>query len=125
MRHVVLPLLVALALLESDCAYRLPPHIPPSRQRLRILAPVPTDYTVRVTDGADYRPSPDGRVVVEIPAQRASCGVYLFDVIKIRGSKLPVEVAIIKQGKKVRTVQMADLHKLARDEEGYSVVKMK
>lgn len=70
----------------------------------------------------------DGRVKVEIPWYRPSCGVYLFDAIKIRGYGDPLKswtVSVTRNGKTVRKQSLRDTQKSPTDEAGYHIVRIR
>jgi hypothetical protein len=79
--------LICLVVPLAGCAYRLPAIAPPSQELIRIVADAPEQYTVEVNTGTvrEYEVQQDGRIKVGIPSYRPSCGVYLFDAIKVGG----------------------------------------
>src|SRR3989442_9647977 len=79
--------LIPAVLTLTGCAYRLPVIAAPSQQLIRIVANAPEQYTVEVNTGAvaKYDVPHDGRLKVPIPSYRPTCGVYLFNAIKVRG----------------------------------------
>lgn len=84
--------LLASVLLFTSCAYRLPAASPPSQERIRIVANAPEQYGVQVNTGTvtQYIVPHDGRFKIGIPSYRPSCGVYLFDAIKVGGYSDPL-----------------------------------
>ena len=98
--------LISAVLTLAGCAYRLPTIAPPSQQLVRIVAIAPEQYTVQVNTGTvkEYDVPHDGRVKVGIPSYRPSCGVYLFNAIKVRGYGDPLKgwiVSVTRNGKSV------------------------
>jgi hypothetical protein len=78
--------IVAVSML-SGCAYRLPAARPLSRDLLRVVVHGQEQYIVEVDTGnvKSYTIPPDGHLTLEIPSYRQSCGVYLFNVVKVGG----------------------------------------
>ena len=54
---------LAIAFMVSGCAYRMPPAVPPSQYRLRVIAKTPTLFAVHlgITGAPEYQVPPDGR----------------------------------------------------------------
>jgi hypothetical protein len=78
--------LLAVAVLPfAGCAYRLPPVTPASQELIHVVANASEQYAVEVNTGTvrKYEVPEDGRIKVGIPPYRRSCGVYLFDAIKV------------------------------------------
>ena len=85
------------ALLLSGCAYRLPPPVPPSQDRVRIVATDPQQYVLRVeteTTAVIQVPA-DDRVTIGVPWHRKSCSVYLFNQIKVGGGGDPLRAGAL------------------------------
>ena len=83
----------------------------------------------KVNTGAvsEYDVPHDGRIKVEIPAYRPSCGVYLFDAIKIRGNGDPLKswmVSVRRNGKTVRKQSLRATQKSPMDGPGYHIVRI-
>lgn len=121
--------LIGTALALSSCAYRLPAFVPPSQELIRISANTPEQYAVQVNTGtmADYDVPHDGRLKIGVPPYRPSCGVYLFNEIKVGGYGDQLKswsLSIRRNGKTVRNVSLRDMQKLPTDEAGYHIVKM-
>jgi len=69
----------------------------------------------------------DGRIKIEIPSYRPSCGVYLFDVIKIRGYGDPLKswvVSVTRNGDTVRKQSLRVTQRSPTDEAGYHLLKI-
>jgi hypothetical protein len=113
----------------AGCAYSLPPATPPSQELIHIVANAPEQYTVQVNTGTvrEYDVPRDGRIKVGIPSYRRSCGVYLFNAIKVGGYANPLNgwlVSIIHNGKTVRKQSLEVTQKSPTDEAGYHIVKI-
>jgi hypothetical protein len=120
--------LIGSVLMFASCAYRLPAPSPPSQELIRIVANVPEQYAVQVDTGTvnEYYVPHDGRIKVGIPSYRPSCGVYLFDAIKLGGYSDPLNswsISVNRQGKTVRKLSLRAIQKLKTDEVGYRIVK--
>ena len=122
--------LISTALALSSCAYRLPAFVPPSQELIRITANAPEQYAVQVNTGTmtDYDVQHDGRLKIGVPSYRPSCGVYLFNAIKVGGyGDDPLKtwsLSISRNGKTVRNLSLRDMQKFPTDEAGYHIVKM-
>lgn len=121
--------LIGAALTLAGCAYRLPVATPPSHRLIRIVADSPEQYSVQVNTGSvkQYDVPPDGRIKIEIPSYRPTCGVYLFDAIKVGGYSDPLKswtVSITRNGKTVRKQSLRGTQKSPTDEAGYHLVKI-
>ena len=121
--------LITAVLTLAGCAYRLPTIAPPSQQLVRIDATAPEQYTVQVNAGTvkEYDVPHDGRIKVGIPSYRPSCGVYLFNAIKVRGYGDPLKgwiVSVTRNGKTVRRQSLRVTQKSPTDEAGYHIVRI-
>lgn len=121
--------LISAVLTLAGCAYRLPPASPPSRQLVRIVVTAPEQYTVQVNTGTvnQYNVPRDGRIEIGIPSYRRSCGVYLFDKIKVGGYGDPLNdwiLSITRNGKTVRKQSLRVTQKSPTDEAGYHMVRI-
>ena len=121
--------LISAILTSAGCAYRLPTIAPPSQQLVRIVAIAPEQYTVQVNTGVvkEYDVPHDGRIKVGIPSYRPSCGVYLFNAIKVRGDGDPLKgwiVSVTRNGKTVRKQSLRVTQKSPTDEAGYHIVRI-
>jgi len=75
----------------------------------------------------DYQVSADGRVVIGIPSNRPTCGVYLFDWIKVSGGSDPSGawmVTVSSGGKALKKVTVKQVRELPRDSEGYHLLNV-
>jgi hypothetical protein len=105
----------------SGCAYRMAAPLPPSRQRLHIIANTPERYTLHV-QRSDYHVPADGRVVFDISMMHRGCSVYLFDRIPIRKVPDPTKerlISVLISGTPLRRLSMREFIKLPVDSEGY------
>lgn len=121
--------LISAVLTLTGCAYRLPVVAPPSQQLIRIVSNAPEQYAVQVNTGAvtEYDVPHDGRIKIGIPSYRPSCGVYLFNAIKVRGYGDPLNgwiVSITRNGKIVRKQSLRVTQKSPTDEAGYHMVRI-
>ena len=123
------PSLICLVITLAGCAYRLPAIAPPSQELIRIVANAPEQYTVQVNTGTvrEYDAPHDGRIKVGIPSYRPSCGVYLFNAIKVGGHVDPLNswiVSVTHNGKTVRKQSLRVTQKSPTDEAGYHIVRI-
>jgi len=112
----------------AGCVYRLAPPVMPSRQRLRIIAPAPDQYSVRFQfrETRDYAVPPDGRLTLDVPAYRASCGPFVFGIRM--GPQDPFAaktVSIMRRNKVARRLSLLAIVRLPTDLEGYHELKLK
>jgi hypothetical protein len=121
--------LICAFLPPAGCAYRLPPITPASEGLIHIVANAPEQYAVEVNTGTvrKYDVPHDGRIKIEIPPYRRSCGVYLFDAIKVGGYGDPLDdwiVSITRNGKTVYKKSLRVTQRSPTDEAGYHIVKI-
>ena len=121
--------LISAVVTLAGCAYRLPTIAPPHRQPVRIVAAAPEQYTVQVNTGTvnEYAVPHDGLIEVGIPSYRPSCGVYLFNAIKVRGYGDPLKhwiLTVTHNGKIVREQSLRATQKSPTDEAGYHIVRI-
>lgn len=112
----------------SGCAYHLPPFNPPATELIRIDASAPAQYAVNVNMGETTRLNvpQDGRVRITVPPYR-SCGVYLFNVIKVHQANAPLKewnITVGRNGGTIRKVSLRKLRKLPTDQTGYRILKI-
>jgi hypothetical protein len=105
----------------------MPALTPPSRERIKIVAKVPNQYSLQLEteEVATYPVPADGQVTVSIPSFRRSCRGYLFGVFKVSGSSDPLaswKVMLSKNGKPVRKLSVKKLNTLATDSDGYRLL---
>ena len=121
--------LISAVMTLAGCAYRLPTIAPPYRQPVRIVAAAPEQYTVPVNTGNvdEYAVPHDGRIEVGIPSYRPSCGVYLFNAIKVRGYGDPLKdwiLTVTHDGKTIHEQSLRATLKSPTDEAGYRIVRI-
>jgi len=121
--------LISAVMTLAGCAYRLPTIAPQYRQPVRIVAAAPEQYTVQVNTGNvdEYAVPHDGRIEVGIPSYRPSCGVYLFNAIKVRGYGDPLKdwiLTVTHNGKTVHEQSLRATQISPTDEAGYHVVRI-
>lgn len=120
---------ISTVLMLAGCAYRMPIVVPPSQQLVSIVAAAPEQYRVQVnTETVDeYNVPHDGRIRVAIPPYRPTCGVYLFNVIKVRGYGDPLKswtVSVNRNGTTVRKQSLRATQKSPTDGAGYHIIKI-
>jgi hypothetical protein len=126
----LLAVLLSVAVLPlAGCAYRLPTITPAYQELIHVVANAPEQYAVEVNTGTvrKYDVPQDGRIKVGIPPYRPSCGVYLFDAIKVGGYRDPLNdwiVSITRNGKTVHKQSLRATQKSPTDEAGYHIVKI-
>jgi hypothetical protein len=102
------------AFLTAGCVHSLHPYNAPSTQSLRIQAPAPERYSIRVAEGQSYAVAPDGRVSFAVPALPRGCSTYLFGVVKVadhRAEDVPA-VHVLRQGQVVRRLSLNQIAQL-------------
>jgi hypothetical protein len=119
--------LIGAVLPLGGCAYRLPVITPASQTPIHIVANVPEQYAVRVDTGTlkDYDVPHDGRIQIGIPAYRPTCGIYLFNEIKVGGYADPLKswtISVTRNGKTVRKQSFRVMQKSPSDESGYHIL---
>ena len=127
--YVVTVSLIGVSLSLTGCAYRLPPFTPASQELIHIVANASEQYAVEVNTGTvrEYQVPQDGRIKVGIPPYRLSCGVYLFDAIKVGGYGDPLNdwiVSITRNGKTVHKQSLRVTQKSPTDEAGYHILRI-
>src|ERR1700726_5311387 len=121
--------LMGAALTLASCAYRLPAFAPPSQGLIRIVGDAPEQYSVQVNTGTvkEYDVPHDGRIKVGIPAYRPSCGVYLFNAMKVGGADDPLgtwAIPVTSGGRTLRKLSVRQMKKLTTDLDGYRLLKL-
>jgi hypothetical protein len=123
--------LLSPALTQSGCAIRCGPvHTVPA-QKVHLIAPSPSDYSVRVITGeAEHTHTPvpaNGRVSFDVPIGSRYCTPYLFGVIKV-GSPTPVGerrvIRVMRGERVVRKLSASDIARLPADTEGYRMLRV-
>jgi hypothetical protein len=113
-------MIAAISIASAACAYRLPPAVPPSQYRIKLVANAPDRYNLRlrVHEPRDYAVPADGRVTLAVPAYRAGCSVYLFDKLRVRSGLNPFTkktVDVLMGGKMVRQLSLKEIAALPTD----------
>lgn len=121
--------LLGAALTQAGCAYRLYAPTPPSYGLIRIDTDSPGQYSVQVNTRTvkQYNVPHEGRIAIDIPSYRPTCGVYLFDAIKLWGGSDPLKtwtVSISRNGKTVRKQSLRATQKSPADDAGYHIVRI-
>jgi len=119
----------ALILQLSGCEYRLTAPVPLARQLILIDARNPEQYKLQMNaeDARTFDVPPDGRLTLDVPPYRRSCGPYLFGVMNVGRGGDPLKnwtVSITRGGKTVRRLSLRSLLRLATDGAGYHIVKI-
>ena len=122
--------LIGSVLMFASCTYRLPAPAPPSHELIRIVANAPEQYAVQVNTETvnEYEVPHDGRVKIVIPPYRPSCGVYLFNAIKVGGYSDPLKswsISVSRNGKTVSKLSLRAIQKLPTDQAGYRMVRFR
>ena len=117
----------ALAVVTTGCAYRLPAPSLPTQEHIRVIAKMPELYVLSVNTGTvtSYDVPPKGRVIINVPSYRPTCGVYLFTVIKVAGHD-PLkywDLSVVLKGKTIRKMSLRKVRELAIDQEGYHILR--
>jgi hypothetical protein len=110
---------LVLSATSTGCVYRHNPPIPPSNQRLRIIAKSPERYTIRVLSH-EYAASADGNVDFKWAAS-TGCSVYLFNQIPIH--RLPPatkqkNISIMLGQSVVRQLSIEEIARLPKGGDG-------
>jgi len=75
---------------------------------------------------AKYEVPSSGRLLVTIPSYH-TCGIYLFNVVKVRSENAPFRewgISIIRSGKMVRKLSLQDIADLPTDNDGYHLLRI-
>jgi hypothetical protein len=112
-----LPLVFSiLALTQSGCAVHCGPIQTVPSQKVHLIAPSPSAYSIRVVTGDDTHletPFPaDGRISFEVPIGSRHCTPYLFGVVKV-GWPTPVHrrrvIHLMRIERVVRKLSASDI----------------
>ncbi len=127
--YIIIALCVALV--SPGCAIHCGPMhtVPP--QKIHLIATVPGDYAIRITDREeqpDLPVPPDGRVSFDVPIGSRYCTPYLFGVLKV-GWSTPVEkrrvIEVVRGQQVLRRLSASDISKLETDPDGFRILKLK
>jgi hypothetical protein len=130
LRHLCMAVIVCVLSLGWDgCAYVLYVPTPPSQERVKIIGKSPDRYVVHLDVGQilDYQVPPDGRVTVAVPAFSPSCGIYLFNLVKVGGGDDPLgtwNVTVSYGGNTLRKLSVKQMRKLPTDVDGYRLLRV-
>ena len=113
----------------EGCTYRLYAYHPPSQERVKIIARSPNLYAVHVdpVDKKAYPVPADGKILVSIPTYRPTCGVYLFNQIKIGGTHDPLgtwAVTVTSGRRTARKLSIRQMQHLMTDSDGYRLLSV-
>jgi hypothetical protein len=122
-------ILLAVPSTGTGCAYRLYRMVPSSQERIKIIASAPQDYVISVDTGKaeELQVPTDGRVDISIPSYRPTCGIYLFNEIKVGGGVDRSNnwyVSASRAGNPVRRLSLRQIRKLPVDESGYHLLQL-
>jgi hypothetical protein len=114
----------------AGCAYALQPVVRPSQYRLKIAALAPTSYSIRLRVGEprEYRVPENGRVILDVPAYRPACKIYIFGPIKLGGGASPLTAKTVDVGiggKVLRQLSLKQIATLPVDVDGYRVLAVR
>ncbi len=118
-----------LMLILMGCSYALPIVTPPSAERVRLVAKSPESLIVHVDVGhsMEYSVPADGRLTIGIPAYQRGCTRYLFNAIKVSDGVDPLKnwtLTVSSSTKAMRTLSLRQVSQLARDSEGFRLLKI-
>src|SRR5437867_4466775 len=94
----------AAAVLLSGCTYALRTYNTPSEQEIRLAAPAPQQYSIRVMAErpVDYPVTQDGRVSFHVPRLPRGCDCLLFGVVRISdGSPETLRAIHVVRGQRI------------------------
>jgi len=122
-------LCLATLLASSGCVYRLQPVQFQSQQRLRIVTASPGTFTIHTgfLHPKDYRVPSDGKVTLDVPAYRRSCGPYLLgiEVGRSKDTFTSKTIEISGVGRRVQKFSLKELERLPADSEGYRMLEIR
>jgi hypothetical protein len=118
----ILSLLPLLSL--TGCVIALRPYNTPSQQKLHVRTSTPTNCVIRVADAQLFPVAADGRVTFDVPQLPRGCDTFLFGVIKIGdgGPENVRAIHVLRHGKIVRKLSLAQFGRLPMDAEGYHIL---
>lgn len=117
---------LALVLVLTGCVYRLQPYNRPGPEKLHLVPTRPGEYRVRIENHGETPVPPDGRVDLEVPTLPRGCSPYLFGFIKLgdgRPERLRA-IQVLRDGKVIRKLSLADIHHLPLDGDGYRLLTL-
>ena len=113
----------------AGCAYGLNPVTLPAQVRLRIVAKSPEVYglRLRINDPHEYQVPADGRVLLNVPAYRPGCSMYLFGMLKLPNHSEPYSTKtldVFAGGKTARQLSLKTITALPLDGDGYHLLHL-
>lgn len=124
----LLILFLLLAVGGSGCVYANQPSSSPTDVKLKIEAPQPQMYSVRVTrpETNDYQVDNDGLVEFSVRPFQNGCNVYLLGCIKTRdGSASNAPIIQVRKGDRtICELSIAQVEKQSTNEMGFHVVRI-
>ena len=129
-RALTILALVAVALAQSGCVTACGPIRTVPSQRLSLVTPSPTSYTIRVQPhiGAPIdTPVPqDGRVAFDIPVTSRDSTTYflLLPVYHYPPPDTLRVIRVVRDDRTIRKLSAQDIGRLPTDAEGYSILKI-
>ncbi len=140
--------LAVFTLSSTACTLRLYPPVPPSEERVKVVAKNPDRYVfhieervsavakserneahgIHVTHVANYEIPKNGLVSIRVPSYRPYCGIYLFNLIKVGGGGDDAlkfwEVSVQSEMRPVRLLSLKQVRNLPTDSAGYHLLKI-
>lgn len=120
---------LGIALSQFGCVVACGPGHHPPAQKLEIVAPSPSNYTVRVLPTHQYPNEPvdtpvrsDGRVQFDVPINTPYCKQYLFGFIRLNPDGRPEakrRIRVLEGDTTIRKLSVDDISRLPVDGEGY------
>jgi len=92
----------------------------PSQHSIKLTLEAPARYRIRVLE-KEYAVNVDGTAVLDFPATRQDCTVYLFNLIPISGGKDPRDaksISVLTGDRTVKVLSMNQVLKLPVDASG-------
>ena len=119
--------LVAAALTQSGCGTACGPIRTVPAQRLSLVAPSPSSYTIRVAPDVgvpiDRTVPADGRVVFDVPVKSRDSTIFCFglpvyhypppDTLRV--------IRVIREEQTIRKLSAQDIGRLPTDADGYHI----
>jgi hypothetical protein len=108
----------------------LPAGVPLSQERIGVVAKASKEYVRIVNTGstANYEVPQDGRVMATIQSSRGSCGIYLFNLVRVGGDDDPLKkwsLSVTRNGKILKKLSLRRVRELAMDDTGYHLLRIR
>ena len=122
--------LIAIAFTQMGCGTACGPVRTVPGQRLSLVAPSPSSYTIRVHPdvGAptDTPVPPDGRVAFDVPITSRDSTIYCFGlpVYHYPPPETLRVIRLMRDDQTVRKLSARDIGQLASDADGYHVLRI-